>query len=100
MERPSTDFHDDSTSTLNLINDPQIPAVTFRNIPIPSMKRGKTTVARRVKTVKLSNEGNFVVKQRIPVELINEAKYQKGEEFETMRYSACTSGSYLPFYRV
>ncbi|KAJ3078463.1 Chitin synthase, class 2, partial [Quaeritorhiza haematococci] len=54
------------------------------------LSRGKTTLARRVKTVKLSATGNFVIKQKVPEEVLQGTKFQKGEEFETVRYTACT----------
>ncbi|KAL2913526.1 hypothetical protein HK105_206986 [Polyrhizophydium stewartii] len=55
------------------------------------------TMRRRIKTVKLSSTGNFAVKQRVPKEVLTNAVYVKGEEFETMRYTAvaCDPDSYV-----
>ncbi|KAJ3037428.1 Chitin synthase, class 2, partial [Rhizophlyctis rosea] len=55
-----------------------------------ALRPSKTTLARRKKTVKLSAAGNFVVKQRVPDEALANANFNKGEEFESMRYTACT----------
>ncbi|KAJ3042656.1 Chitin synthase, class 2 [Rhizophlyctis rosea] len=59
--------------------------------PSKALRPSKTTLARRVKTVKLSAAGNFVVKQRVPDEALMNGNFNKGEEFESMRYTACTS---------
>ncbi|KAJ3130294.1 Chitin synthase, class 2 [Nowakowskiella sp. JEL0407] len=48
------------------------------------------TLQRTKKTVKLSSNGNFVIKHRVPDELLTNALFARGEEFETMRYTAAT----------
>ena len=55
-----------------------------------TLLRSQPTINRRVKTIKLSSNGNFVIKQRVPDAILENAQYSKGEEFQTMRYSAVT----------
>ncbi|TPX59306.1 chitin synthase [Spizellomyces sp. 'palustris'] len=55
-----------------------------------TLRKRKTTMSRRIKTVKLSQTGNFVIKQRVPEEVVKGVQYGKGEEFESMRYTAAT----------
>ncbi|KAI8918364.1 chitin synthase 1 [Powellomyces hirtus] len=56
-----------------------------------ALKHRRTTISRRVKTVKLSKAGNFCIKQRVPDEArARGAANEKGEEFESMRYTAVT----------
>ncbi|KAJ1565946.1 Chitin synthase, class 2 [Nowakowskiella sp. JEL0078] len=51
---------------------------------------GQLTLMRKKKTVKLSPTGNFVIKHRVPEEVLANALFSRGEEFETMRYTAAT----------
>ncbi|KAI8825096.1 chitin synthase-domain-containing protein [Fimicolochytrium jonesii] len=53
-------------------------------------RRVGTVVNRRTKTIKLSSQGNFVVKQKVPQEIRSKGAYEKGEEFESLRYTAAT----------
>ncbi|KAI8592871.1 chitin synthase 2 [Geranomyces variabilis] len=52
--------------------------------------RSRTTISRRTKTVKLSPHGNFCISQRVPEEARARGAKEKGEEFESMRYTAAT----------
>lgn len=61
------------------------------SIPIHTLTRSKTTVARKTKTVKLPSNGNFSIKQRVPFQCTENVLFPKGDEFETMRYTACTA---------
>ncbi|KAJ3282861.1 Chitin synthase, class 1 [Borealophlyctis nickersoniae] len=61
-----------------------------RRLGATGLKHSRTTINRRVKTVKLSSSGNFVIKQRVPDEALQNANFNKGEEFESMRYTAAT----------
>ncbi|RKO83674.1 chitin synthase N-terminal-domain-containing protein, partial [Blyttiomyces helicus] len=73
---------------------PRIYGAHPRGAPPPPQpqpaKRTPTTLQRRVKTVKLSPSGNFVIKQRVPQEVLAGGNYDRGEEFESMRYTAAT----------
>ncbi|KAI8905003.1 glycosyltransferase family 2 protein [Gorgonomyces haynaldii] len=54
------------------------------------MQRQQTTLRRQVKTIKLAKSGNFQVKQRVADRVLDGALYVKGQEFESLRYTAVT----------
>ncbi|KAJ3221347.1 Chitin synthase, class 2 [Clydaea vesicula] len=56
-----------------------------------TLKRGITTLARKAKTITLASSGNFIIKQKIPYQILDDAIFKNGEEFETLRYTACTT---------
>ncbi|KAI9097307.1 glycosyltransferase family 2 protein [Phlyctochytrium arcticum] len=72
----------DSTDTEDDLNSPSNKFATLR--------KRKTTLSRRIKTVKLSQSGNLVIRQRVPDDVLKNVKHIKGEEFESMRYTAAT----------
>lgn len=76
--------YDDDDDDQGVLGDP--------NETFATLRKRKTTITRRKKTVKLSQNGNFVIKQRVPEEVLRNVKFTKGEEFESMRYTAATCG--------
>ncbi|KAJ3224763.1 Chitin synthase, class 2, partial [Clydaea vesicula] len=56
-----------------------------------TLKRGITTLARKAKTITLASSGNFIIKQKIPYQILDDATFKNGEEFETLRYTTCTT---------
>ncbi|KAJ3417009.1 Chitin synthase, class 2 [Chytridiales sp. JEL 0842] len=52
--------------------------------------RGALTLNRTKKTIRLSPTGNFVIKSRVPDEVLANVRYKDDEEFFTMRYTGVT----------
>ncbi|KAI8916672.1 class 2 chitin synthase [Powellomyces hirtus] len=80
--RPAFNDRTDTSETLASLSTPS-----------PGLLRHGTTrkgTVRTRKTVKLPSSGNFTIKGHLPESLLSSVAYSKGEEYETVNYTAVT----------
>ncbi|KAJ3147373.1 Chitin synthase, class 2 [Geranomyces variabilis] len=58
--------------------------------PSPGGLLPRRGTVRTRKTIKLPSSGNFTITSHLPESLLNNVAYSKGEEFETVKYTAAT----------